>query len=64
MYNLYYGRGTASLAIQAALKEIGTPFELVEIDIEAGQQRSPEYLRINAQGKVPALLIEGAWPAL
>lgn len=59
MYTLYYGRGTASLAIHAALKEIGAPYELVEIDIEAGQQRSPEYLRINPQGKVPALLIDG-----
>ncbi len=59
MYTLYYGRGTASLAIHAALKEIGAPYDLVEIDIEAGQQRSPEYLRINPQGKVPTLLIDG-----
>jgi glutathione S-transferase len=59
MYTLYYGRGTASLAIHAALKEIGAPYELLEIDIEAGQQRSPEYLRINPQGKVPTLLIDG-----
>jgi len=59
MYTLYYGRGTASLAIHAALKEIGAPYELVEIDIEAGQQRSSEYLRINPQGKVPTLLIDG-----
>ncbi len=59
MYTLYYGRGTASLAIHAALKEIGAPYELAEIDIEAGQQRSPEYLRINPQGKVPTLLIDG-----
>jgi len=59
MYTLYYGRGAASLAIHAALKEIGAPYELVEIDLEAGQQRSPEYLRINPQGKVPTLLIDG-----
>ncbi|KQV54077.1 glutathione S-transferase family protein [Duganella sp. Root336D2] len=59
MYTLYYGRGTASLAIHAALKEIGAPYQLVEVDIEAGQQRSPEYLRINPQGKVPALIIDG-----
>ena len=59
MYTLYYGKGAASLAIHAALKEIGVPYELVAIDLEAGQQRSPEYLRINPQGKVPALLIDG-----
>lgn len=59
MYTLYYGRGAASLAIHAALKEIGVPYELVEIDLEAGQQRSAEYLRINPLGKVPTLLIDG-----
>ncbi|WP_342117824.1 glutathione S-transferase family protein [Pseudoduganella sp. OTU4001] len=59
MYTLYYGRGAASLAIHAALKEIGVPYELVAVDLEAGQQRSPEYLRINPQGKVPTLIIDG-----
>ncbi|SFF50708.1 glutathione S-transferase [Duganella sp. CF458] len=59
MYTLYYGRGAASLAIHAALQEIGVPYDLVAIDLEAGQQRSPEYLRINPQGKVPTLLIDG-----
>lgn len=59
MYTLYYGRGAASLAIHAALKEIGVPYELVEVDLEAGQQRSPDYLRLNPQGKVPTLLIDG-----
>jgi glutathione S-transferase len=59
MYTLYYGRGAASLAIHAALEEIGVPYELKEVDLEAGQQRSPEYLRLNPQGKVPTLLIDG-----
>jgi glutathione S-transferase len=59
MYTLYYGRGAASLAIHAALKEIGVPYELVQVDLEAGQQRSPEYLRLNPEGKVPTLLIDG-----
>ncbi len=59
MYTLYYGKGAASLAIHAALKEIGVPYELAEIDLDAGQQRSPEYLRLNPQGKVPTLVIDG-----
>lgn len=59
MYTLYYGRGAASLAIHAALREIGAPYELVHIDLQAGQQRSPEYLRLNPQGKVPTLVIDG-----
>lgn len=59
MYTLYYGRGAASLAVHAALQEIGVPYELAEIDLEAGQQRSPEYLRLNPLGKVPTLVIDG-----
>lgn len=59
MYTLYFGRGAASLAIHAALKEIGVPYELAEVDLKAGQQRSPEYLRLNPEGKVPTLLIDG-----
>ncbi|WP_374582931.1 glutathione S-transferase family protein [Pseudoduganella sp.] len=59
MYTLYYGRGAASLAIHAALHEIGVPYQLAEIDLDAGQQRSPDYLRLNPQGKIPTLLIEG-----
>lgn len=59
MYTLYYGRGAASLAIHAALKEIGVPYDLVAIDLDGGQQRSAEYLRINPQGKVPTILIDG-----
>ncbi|WP_426339402.1 hypothetical protein ACN9MZ_24265 [Pseudoduganella sp. S-14] len=59
MYTLYYGKVAASLAIHAALKEIGVPFERVANELEAGQQRSPEYLCIHPQGKVATLLIDG-----
>lgn len=59
MYTLYYGKGTASLAIHAALKEIGVPYELVEVDLEGGQQRSEEYLRMNPDGRVPTMIVEG-----
>lgn len=59
MYTLYYGKGAASLAIHAALKEIGVPYDLVEVDLDAGQQRNPEYLRLNPRGKVPTLVIDG-----
>jgi glutathione S-transferase len=59
MYTLYYGKGGASLAIHAALKEIGVPYELVEVDLEAGQQRSEEYLRLNPDGRVPTMIVEG-----
>jgi glutathione S-transferase len=37
------------------LEEIGVPFEIADTDIRAGKQKSPDYLKINPMGKVPAL---------
>jgi glutathione S-transferase len=38
------------------LEEIGTPYELVRINLQAGDQRKPEYLKINPNGAVPAFV--------
>ena len=59
MYTLYYSPGTASMAVHLALLEIGAPYQLELVDFDRDAQRSPEYLRINPQGKVPTLLIDG-----
>lgn len=59
MYKLYYATGAASMAVHVTLREIGVPFDLVQVDITSGQQRSPEYLAINPAGVVPALVIDG-----
>lgn len=59
MYTLYYSPGTASMAVHLALLEIGAPYQLVEVDFDAGAQRSPDYLKLNPQGKVPTLIIDG-----
>jgi glutathione S-transferase len=59
MYTLYYSPGTASLAVHLALLEIGAPYRLERVDFDKQQQRSEAYLRLNPQGTVPTLLIEG-----
>lgn len=41
-----------------AMTQIGTPFETILIDVLAGEQKSPEYLRINPLGVVPYLVTE------
>jgi len=58
-YILYYSPGAASLAVHWMLIEIGVPFELRLVDIDAGAQREPDYLRLNPSGRVPTLVIEG-----
>jgi glutathione S-transferase len=59
MYTLYYAPGSAGLVVHLALLEAGAPFELKRIDIEKGEQRSPDYLAINPHGVVPALMVDG-----
>ncbi len=59
MYTLYYSPGSANLVVHLTLLEIGAPYTLERIDIEAGQQRSAAYLAINPNGVVPTLVVEG-----
>jgi len=47
------------MAIHALLEELGVDYELVEIDLTKGIQRTPEYLAINPNGKVPTLVHKG-----
>ena len=58
-YTLYYSPGAASLAVHWMLIELGVPFEAELVDIDAGAQRSPDYLRMNPSGRVPTLVIDG-----
>lgn len=47
------------MATHAVLEELGVDYELIEIDLAQGMQRTPEYLAINPNGKVPTLLHRG-----
>ncbi|HTM22881.1 MAG TPA: glutathione S-transferase family protein [Kofleriaceae bacterium] len=59
MLTLYYAPSTASLVVHWLLIELGLEHELVKVDIDAGEQRRPEYLAVNPAGRVPALRIDG-----
>lgn len=56
---LYYSPGACSLAPHIVLEELGIAHEAVKISTAAGEQRSPEYLRINPRGRVPTLVVDG-----
>lgn len=55
MLKLYYSPGACALASHIALEEAGADYELVKIDLRAGEQKTPEYLAINPAGSTPAL---------
>lgn len=59
MYTLYWSPGSASLCVHWMLIELGEPHELVKVDIEAGEHRKPEYLKLNPGGVVPTLVVDG-----
>ena len=59
MYTLYYSPGTASMCVHQALIEADAPYRLELVDLQAGRQRDPAYLKLNPNGLVPTLLIEG-----
>jgi len=44
------------------LKALGMPYELKEMNIVAGATRTPEYLAINPNGKIPVLMVPGRGP--
>lgn len=56
---LYYGYETCARVTMTALEQIGLDFTAIRIDLAAGQQKSPDYLAINPNAEVPALVIGG-----
>jgi glutathione S-transferase len=56
MLTLYFARNTCALATHIALEDAGADYVAKRIDFATGQQRSPEYLKINPKGRVPALV--------
>ncbi|WP_204316394.1 glutathione S-transferase N-terminal domain-containing protein, partial [Serratia marcescens] len=42
------------------LEESGLPYEAVPVDTRKGDQFKPDYLAINPNGKVPAIVDDGA----
>jgi glutathione S-transferase len=54
-FKLYYSPGACSLASHMALEEAGADYEPVRVHFATAEQRSPEYLKINPKGRVPAL---------
>lgn len=59
MLKLFYAPGSCSLASHIALEEAGADYELARMNTKAWDQRNPEYLAVNPNGRVPALVTEG-----
>lgn len=56
MMTLYGFAATRSLRVLWALNELDAEFEFVPVNLLAGEQHRPEFLRLNPAGKVPVLV--------
>lgn len=59
MLTLYFAPGSSSMAAHIALHEVGADFEARPMSFRKNDMQSAEFLRINPDGKVPTLLIDG-----
>jgi glutathione S-transferase len=55
---LYYAPGACSFASHVAIEETGVAYEAVKLNLAEGDQRKPEYLRLNPRGRVPTLVVD------
>ncbi|HVC58794.1 MAG TPA: glutathione S-transferase family protein [Acetobacteraceae bacterium] len=59
MLTLYFAPGSSAMAPHIALHEVGAKFEAVPLSFGKRENRTPAYLALNPEGKVPTLLIDG-----
>lgn len=57
---LYHSPASRAFIPYWMLEELGVRFDVRTVDIRKGDQKQPEYLKINPAGKVPALSDHGA----
>jgi len=53
---LYYNPRSRAAIAKWMLDECGADYEIVPIDLQQRQHKTPEFLRINPSGKIPALV--------
>lgn len=58
-YHLYAAPATASLCVHWMLIELGEAFDLTLLDLAQQEHKTPAYLRLNPNGRVPTLLVDG-----
>jgi glutathione S-transferase len=47
------------MPVHLALLEIGVPYELRRLDLDQREHKDPEYLKMNPNGLVPTLIVDG-----
>ncbi|NDW07454.1 glutathione S-transferase family protein [Jiella pacifica] len=56
-FKLYYNPTSRAAVARWMLEEVGADYELIPIDFQKGENRTPEFLAINPMGKLPTLIL-------
>lgn len=56
----YYAPRSSATRVHWALEELEIPYKKKRIRLDRGEQKAPEFLAVNPNGKVPALTDDGA----
>ena len=56
MITLYTAATPNGHKVSIALEELGLPYRLQVLDLSAGEQKRPEFLAINPNGRIPAIV--------
>lgn len=64
MVTLYSTQSSGnSYKVRLMLAKLARPFRLVEVDIFAGENRTPDFFAMNPEGRVPLLKVDGRFLA-
>jgi GST-like protein len=56
MIKFYYSGAPNPMKVALMLEECGLPYDPIPVDTRKGEQHKPEFLAINPNGKVPAIV--------
>jgi len=56
MIDLYTSQTSNGRKVPILLEELGVPYNLVPVDLGRNEQKDPEFLKINPNGKIPAIV--------
>ncbi len=56
MIDLYTASTPNGWKISVALEELQLPYRVIPVDLEAKEQKQPEYLKINPNGRIPTIV--------
>ena len=56
MIELYTYATSNGQRASVMLEECGIPYKAIKIDLERGEQKMPNYLKINPSGQIPAMI--------